>query len=306
MHFNPDPTKQAKEVCFSHKRDNVPHEPLTFNNNKIQSAPAQKHLGLILDSKLDFNQHIDDKINKCNKIIGTMRRLSMTLSRKSLLTIYKSFVRPLLDYADIIYDKPYNESFKEKLEAVQYNACLAITGAIRGTSRERLYRELGLETLNNRRWSRKLFFFHKIIKGFSPSYLQKILCFRNVQHYQTRSKSTKIIEQIKARTKAFENSFFPYCIKEWLKLSDEIRSIESSKQFKKTILDFIRPKENSIYAIHDISGLKLLTRLRLNFSHLNEHKFRHNFKDTVNPMFSCGFEPELQITISCAVNYTRT
>ena len=102
----------------------------------------------------------------------------MRLSRRSLLTIYKSFVRPLLDYADIIYDKPYNESFKEKLEAVQYNVCLAITGAIRGTSRERLYREHGLATLNNRRWSRKLFLFHNIIKGFSPSYLQKILCFR--------------------------------------------------------------------------------------------------------------------------------
>ena len=142
-----------------------------------------------------------------------MRRLSMALSRKSLLTIYKSFFRPLLDYADIIYDKPYSESFKEKLEAVQYNTCLAITGAIRGTSRERLYRELGLETLNNRRWSRKLFFFHKIIKGASPSYLQKILCFRNAQHYQTRSKSKKIIEKTKAKTKAFENSFFPYCIK---------------------------------------------------------------------------------------------
>ena len=86
--------------------------------------------------------------------------------------------------------------------------------------------------------------------------------------------------------------FFPYCIKEWLKLIDQIRSIESSKQFKKTISNFIRPKENSVYAIHDISGLKLLTRLRLNFIHLNEHKFRHHFKDTINPMCSCGFEPE--------------
>ena len=75
MLFNLDPTKQATEVCFSHKRDNVPLEPLTFNNNKIQSAPAQKHQGLILDSKLDFNQHIDDKINKCNKISRTMRRI---------------------------------------------------------------------------------------------------------------------------------------------------------------------------------------------------------------------------------------
>ena len=71
-----------------------------------------------------------------------MERLSMILSTKSLLTIYKSFVRPILDYADVIYDKPCTESFKGKLEIVQYNACLDITGAIRGTSKERLYREL--------------------------------------------------------------------------------------------------------------------------------------------------------------------
>ena len=111
---------------------------MAFNNNKIQSAPTQEHLGLILGSKLDFNQHIDHKINKCKKTIGIMRRLSMTLSRKSLLAIYKSFFRPYLDYADMIYDRPCSESFKVKLEAVQYNACLAITGAVRGTSRERL------------------------------------------------------------------------------------------------------------------------------------------------------------------------
>ena len=166
MLFNIDSIKQATEVCFSPKRDSVPHEPVSFNNNKIQSAPAQKYLGLILDSRLYYNQHIDGKINKCNKIIGTMRRLSMTLFRKSLLTIYKSFVRLLLDYACIIYDKPCNETVKEKREAVQYNACLAVTGMIRGTSRERLYRELGLETLNDRRWSRG--FFHKTIKRFSP------------------------------------------------------------------------------------------------------------------------------------------
>ena len=76
-----------------------------------------------------------------------MERLSVILSTKSLLTIYKSFVRPILDYADIIYDKPCNESFKGKLETVQYNACLDITGAIRGTSKERLYRELGFGEL---------------------------------------------------------------------------------------------------------------------------------------------------------------
>ena len=67
-----------------------------------------------------------------------MKRLFSTLSRKSFLTIYKSFVRPNLDYADIIYDKPFIESFKTKIEIVSYKAVLLITGAIKGTSRDRL------------------------------------------------------------------------------------------------------------------------------------------------------------------------
>ena len=79
-------------------------------------------------------------------------------------------------------------------------------------------------------------------------------------------------KQIRARTKVLENSPFPYCIKECLKLGEEIRSIESSKQFKKTIHDFIRPKDNSMHAVQDISGLKLLTRLRLNFACLTHFR----------------------------------
>ena len=92
--------------------------------------------------------------------------------------------------------------------------------------------------------------------------------------------------------KIFESSFFPYCIKEWNNLSDELRKIESTVQFKTKILSFIRPKETSIFKIHDINGIKLLNRLRLHFSDLNEHKFRHNFRTTVDPMCSCGIEPE--------------
>ena len=72
-----------------------------------------------------------------------MKRLSVNLPRSSLLTIYKSFIRPHLEYGDILYDKPDNESFQNKIEKVQYKACLAITGAIQGTSREKLYEALG-------------------------------------------------------------------------------------------------------------------------------------------------------------------
>ena len=105
--------------------------PLHFNSTNVQVADSQKHLRLVLDSKLNLNEHIESKITKSNKIIGLMKKLSQFLSREILLTIYKSFVRPNLDYADIIYDKPLNESFKKKIESAQYEAALIITGAIK-------------------------------------------------------------------------------------------------------------------------------------------------------------------------------
>ena len=93
-------------------------------------------------------------------------------------------------------------------------------------------------------------------------------------------------------TPYFPDKRFPYCTKEWNNLSEKLRKIKSIVQFKTKILSFIRPKENSIFKIHDINGIKLLNRLRLHFSHLNEHKFRHNFIATIDPMCSCGLEPE--------------
>ena len=66
-----------------------------------------------------------------------------------LRRIYKLFIRPDFDYGDIIYDKPHNESFKNKTEDIQYKPSIAITVAIQGTSREHLYHELGLESLGD-------------------------------------------------------------------------------------------------------------------------------------------------------------
>ena len=97
MSFNPDPNKQPTEVCFSNKRDKENYQPLQFNSTDVQIADSQKHLGLILDSKLNFNEHIESKITKCNEITRLMKKLSLILSRKSSLTIYKSFLRPNLD-----------------------------------------------------------------------------------------------------------------------------------------------------------------------------------------------------------------
>ena len=88
-----------------------------------------------LDTKLNFQKHLDNIISKVDKTIGLLRKLQAVLPRPSLVTIYEAFIRPHLDYGDIIYDQAYKESFHQKLESIQYNAALAITGAIRGTSR---------------------------------------------------------------------------------------------------------------------------------------------------------------------------
>ena len=79
--------------------------------------------------------------------------------RGSLLTIFRSFVKPRLEYDDVLYDQSYNNTFQQKMESVQYNATLAITGAVRGSSRENFYQELGLESLQQRRWYRKICYF---------------------------------------------------------------------------------------------------------------------------------------------------
>ena len=107
---------------------------------------------MFLDSELEFEDHIKGVFEKTSKSIGLIRKLRNFLPRPSLLQIYKSFVRPHLDYSDIIYDKAFIEYFQKKLNSIQYNAALAITGAIRGTSREKIYSELRLESLQDRRW----------------------------------------------------------------------------------------------------------------------------------------------------------
>ena len=133
MQFNPDPNKQAQEAVFSKKAESNNSFPLTLNKTEVRTCQCQKHLGLILDKRLNFTEHTKSKISKCDKLIGIIEQLSISFPRNALLRIYKSFIRPHLDYADIICDKPNNASFKKKIENFQYRACIAVTGAIQGT-----------------------------------------------------------------------------------------------------------------------------------------------------------------------------
>ena len=95
------------------------HPSLAFNNNNVLQTSSQKHLGVTLDVKLTFDEQLNNVLNKVNKAIGLLRKLQNLLSRSTLITIYKAFVRPHLDYGDILFDQTYNSSFHEKLD--QFN-----------------------------------------------------------------------------------------------------------------------------------------------------------------------------------------
>ena len=170
-----------------------------------------------------------------------MKKLSLFLSWKTLLTIYKSLVRPNLDCTDVIQDKPFNEYFKTKSKMNQCRAALVITWTIKGSSRDRFYQEIGLESLADRRWSRKIFFFHKIVNGLLPSYLQSYLNHYNYGEYQTRSACQNQLKTFSGRTKAFILSFYPYSIKQWCALSEETRTVLLDPKIT-LFLQYVTPK----------------------------------------------------------------
>ena len=113
MSFNLDVSKQAQEVIFSRKKKIDNHPDIFFNNLPINRKSTQKHLGLLLDEKINFSEHINEKIKKMTRSINLLRKLYLTVPRSSLLIIYKSFIKPHLDYGDIVYDQPNNSSLSE-------------------------------------------------------------------------------------------------------------------------------------------------------------------------------------------------
>ena len=209
MSFNPEVTKQAQEVVFSCKSQKVTHTTVYFNNSPVTWSSSQKHLGIHLDEKLNFIHHIKEKISKANKGIGVIKKLNNTLPRKALLTLYKSFVRPHLDYGDIIYDQPNNESFCNKLETFQYNATLAITGSIQGTSKVKLYKELGLQSLKSRRWFRRLCCVYKIKTFGFPSYLSNLI-WSGFHFYNTRNSEDVVTHHCRTDTIEYYSSLGPF------------------------------------------------------------------------------------------------
>ena len=130
--------------------------------------------------RLSFDEHQRLALSEINKTIGLLCKLQCLIPTSAFLAICNTFVRPHLDYGDIKYEKVYNSFFHQKIEPVQYNTCLAITGARKGISEEKLYDKQGPEPLQLCRWFRKSCYFYKSYKNESPQYLLKVV---NLRHF---------------------------------------------------------------------------------------------------------------------------
>ena len=179
MSFNSDPIKQAQEIIFN-------------RNTSEKNHP----------------EHLKSVLRKISKTVGLLRKFQGILPRTSLITTYKSFARLHLDCGDIIYDQTFTESFHQRIESIQHNAAIAITGAIRGTSSSRVR----FRVTEIKKMALKLCLFYKIYKNKSP-YLYDLIPDR-VKFYSTRRSQINNISNIKTRSNFFRNSFFPSTITE--------------------------------------------------------------------------------------------
>ena len=169
--------------------------------------------------------------------------------------MYKALVRSHLDYCDIIYHIPSVQnqpplgvsltSLMQKVERIQYQAAVAITGTWKGSNRTKLYEELGWETLSDRRMCRRILQIHKIMQYATLSYLKDKLPNRRIYLFNANLNNT--FHEIKCKSLRYKNSFFPDAIKSWNNIITYFHNVPSLKLLKDHITSLIRPKMKSIF-----------------------------------------------------------
>ena len=208
--------------------------PLNFGNTILHETTSHKHLGLTFQNNCKWNEHVQQLVRKCTLLVGCLRSLKHRLNRKSLEHIYKAFILPHFDYADILWDN-CTERHSNMLENLQLDSLRTITGAVRGTSHEKLYKETGFMPLQERRKLHKLCTLHKIINGNCPDYLQQHLppLASSVNPYHRRRPFDRLSPAWDIE--AYRLSFFPSTISLWNTLPQTTQQTTSLSAFKRKL-----------------------------------------------------------------------
>ena len=260
---------KSKDMIFSNKcLNNSP--PLTFNNEYIERVNTHKHLGVYLNSNLDWSTQIYETCLKANRKLAVLRSVKM-LNRKTLDVLYKVIVRSVIDYALPIYANTLKQTDLARLERVQYRAAKLVTGALHFTSKEKLNLELGWESIKKRIEFLGLCLLHKIHLHETRPLVRTCLTKLDWEgQNKTRSKGGYLPHPNYGTN--FLNSFFPFISKLWnnLPLSTQSKNLID---FKIQLKADIKPIKIKHYHKGSKHSNSLLTRLRVGRSSLNLHRF---------------------------------
>ena len=281
VQFNPS---KSESLIISRKTNKPFHPPLVMSNVQIPTVNVHKHLGVLISSDGSWHDHIDYIKTKAWARIHVMRRLKFSLDRRALEIVYVSFVRPILEYADVLYDNCCQYE-KDELDKIQNEAARIVSGCTKLVSLADLYREIGWETLGQRRRKHKLILFYKMINGLCPPYLCSLVPDTVGARTAYSLRNADQLQTVQTRTVLYSNSFLPSVVNEWSMLCDEAKASDTVQSFK-AFLNKDRPEGNALYNIGDRKLQVLHTRLRTRCSSLNQHLFVKNVVES--PLCQCG------------------
>ena len=276
-------------LMFSRLRENASAiNPLTFLNKIIANVNSHKHLGLTLRKDCLWRDHIDTIVSKASKRLDVLQSLKNKLDRRALQTIYFAFIRPILEYSNIVFCNLL-EGEADELEAIQLRAARIVTGARRGTSHALLYLETGWEKLSIRRTRHQLIQFYKIINGIAPQYLRDLIPSRVGSSSRYPLRNSDNLTLIKATTNNYHDSFLPSTTVLWNSLSLDIRQSPTLSSFKASLRGRDTRPPTFYFQGTRINQI-IHCQLRLGCSTLNGHLFaNHCIPD---PACDCGASNE--------------
>jgi hypothetical protein len=274
-------TFNANKTVFlqiTRKTNPAPKPLLRLNGEIIKEVMTHKHLGLTFNLTLTWSDHVTQQVTKSSRCIGLLRCISRDVPRKCLEILYKSMIRPLMEYADIIYDGS-SDTILKRLEATQRQAALTCTGAYKHTSHDILLRELGWPPLSTRRKHHRLNVMYKLQNGLTPPYLEAICppLTRDRTDYNLRTGLNVTVPQ--QRTTTYHNSFIPQTIKDWNELSNTFRQAVSLDVFKDLLKHLAGFKINKLFHHESNKAAINLTRIRLGLSGLSSQRHDYNHID---------------------------
>ena len=279
-------------------------KPLCFLTTLVKEIEQHKHLGVVFNSALSWKDHVATISLSVSKLLDVMHKLSKDIDRKSLETIYESFIRSKLEYACIVWDD-CSEQDHIALEKCQLRAARIVTGAKKGTSHDKLYTEIQWPKLHERREKFKLCFMHKVVNKSAPNYLVEILSNAvNVnKHYKLRNEDD--IEQFQFRTEKFRKSLFPDCVRKWNSLEKDLRKECSFNAFRTKVITNTVANCSKLYYVGQRKFNIILAQLRMNCSNLNAHLYSLHVIDS--PACGCSHRVEdtAHFFLDCPLYYAQ-